>query len=400
VTESHVSLAIAIADPRLRDAVYHALTGAPVRLLGDLSEFRDAGELASEIARARPELLLLGIPGLPVDYAEAIRVLRAMPDAPRVIAVNDAAEPESILGSMRAGASEYLYPPFADEFTAALGRVFAECTAARESARPGGAIVGFVSAKGGCGATTLACHAAVHLHRAASRRVLVADLDLSAGLAALYLNANPRYTVADALENLHRLDLTLWKALATRTLDGVDLIAGVPDPVEFSHQTRAFQTLLRFWRSQYDFTVVDFGRGLTPALFGLLESLDQLVLVTTGDPAALRMTRHLMRAVDRANCGPNRLRLAVNLVPRRPAFPIAEIERLMDYPVLGAIPQDLDAQPRDAVEVRPVQLDSALGAAVAAMTSKLAGISPPEPKKTRKLSFFNPIRDREGAVAR
>jgi pilus assembly protein CpaE len=376
-------VAVAIADRQLRVQVYDAVRAAGAQLLCDLSEFRDNEELGSELERSRPDILLMEVSGLPVEFADATRQLRARGSAPGIIAVHTAADPGAILGAMRAGVNEYLYPPFGPEFAAALERAEAERSRDRDGARGAGRLIACCSSKGGCGATTIACHTAVSLRRA-GKETLLADLDFTAGVAAMCIEAKPKYTLADALASLSRLDLTLWKALVTRCEDGLELMPPPPEPVEFAPIAPALRSLLRFWRSRYEFTVIDLGRGNTPALTGLASEFDEIVLVTTEEAAALRMTSRVIDALGAAK--ENRLRLVVNRVGKRPALPTGELQRLMNWPVFGSIPLDVAEGRRDGVEIRAPRLDTPLGAAVAALTAKLTGLAFDTGK--RRFSFF------------
>jgi len=376
--------AIAIRDPQLREQLWAAAQGAPVQLLGDLSELGDTEELCAEIGRARPDILLMELTG-PAEFADAARALKAGAGAPRIVAVDRSADPERILAAMRAGASEYLYPPFGREFSEALARLAAECSQEHEARRPAGVAIGCVSAKGGCGATTFACHAAAFLRRA-RKETLLADFDWSAGMAAVYAQANSRYTLADALGSLHRIDLTLWKALVATGHDGLHVMPAPRDPMEYTANQRGLQSLLRFWRTQYEFTVVDLGSGVTTALLDLAPELDQIAVVTTAEAPALRAASQMLRALGKADCGRNRVRLVVNRALRRPPFPAAELERLLDCPVYGSVPLECGS-PDDTVEIRPPQLESAMGAGMAAIASRMTGL-PAETRKPRKLAFF------------
>ncbi len=384
--EYSASAAMAIAEPHLRDQIYDALRDAPVGVVSDLSAIRDIGELVAGVARAQPDVLLLGPTRPPVDLGEAIRRVAESPGAPRIVVVNDCASPDSILDAMRAGADEYLYPPFGDEFRAVLAGIAGAGMGERGGDQPAGSVIGFVSGKGGCGATTLACWAALHLRREAKREVLVADLDPCAGLCAMYLRSSFRHTLSEALEHRQGLDLTLWKALVADGPDGLDVLAASSDPWEYSGNERTFQFLLHFWRSHYDFTILDLGHGMAPAMYGLAQSLDQLVVVTTEDAAALRMTKQVVRGLNRATAGADRVRLAVNRTRRRGGRSISELERSMDCPVYGAIPLGDDIEPAYSDEIRTMRLDSAAAAAVGVMTAKLTGL--PAAKRERKFAFL------------
>ena len=77
--------------------------------------------------------------------------------------------------------NEYLFPPLQETLRKALEKRSPERGRRRERVQGRRQGMGFVSAKGGCGATTLVCHVAVELGRQ-NQKVLLADLDLDAGM--------------------------------------------------------------------------------------------------------------------------------------------------------------------------------------------------------------------------
>jgi pilus assembly protein CpaE len=386
VRPNQISVAVAISEPGLRQQAHQALRAVPLSLLGDVAGSGIA-ELSSEIGRLQPDILLLGLPGLPVDSAEVVRQIRASAGAPRVIAIHNAADPETILQAMRAGASEFLYPPFESHFSEALSRVAGECAREDNGRRPGGSVLAFLSVRGACGATTLACHTAAYLRRRTRKLVLLADMDFCAGNASVLMQATPRYTIQDALDNLTRLDLTLWKALVTSTREDVDLIGAPPEPTDFSGQARTLSILTRFWRSQYDFTIADFGHGLTPTACNLLNVVDGLLLVTTDELPALRTAKQALRTLSKHNVGANRLKLVINRMPKRAKIQVPELERIMDFPVYAVIPNEHQALAEAYAEPRLIDPESALGEPMALLADKLAGVTEPV-KKTKKSFLF------------
>ena len=122
--------------------------------------------------------------------------------------------------------------------------------------------MGFLSAKGGCGATTIACHTAAELGRQ-DKHVLLADLDLDAGMIRFLMKTKSPYSVLDALNNLHRLDASYWNALISNGMPGLEIIAA-PQALASKQQPNQeqMQNMLTFCRGQYDFSIVDLGRSL------------------------------------------------------------------------------------------------------------------------------------------
>ena len=105
----------------------------------------------------------------------------------------------------------------------------------RDGAKGNGKSFGFFSAKGGCGATTLACHVAAELGRA-QQKVLLADFDLDAGMVAFITKTKAVYSILDAVNNLHRLDISYWKALVSNGIPGVEIVSS---PMALASKTAA-----------------------------------------------------------------------------------------------------------------------------------------------------------------
>lgn len=71
-------------------------------------------------------------------------------------------------------------------------------------------VVGLLGSNGGVGTTTLACHWGLELNRQTGQKVLLIDLEASSTGAAFLLKQSAPHTLLDAVQNLHRLDATLW----------------------------------------------------------------------------------------------------------------------------------------------------------------------------------------------
>ena len=170
--------------------------------------------------------------------------------------------------------------------------------------RTGGKSFGFFSAKGGCGATTLACHVAVELGRQ-GQRVLLADLDLDAGMVAFLIKTKSPYSMLDAVNNLHRLDVSYWKALVSNGIPNVEIISA-PAALAAKQQRPGRTSCGTCWAScarSTTGTVVDLGRSLSRLTHGRARR-DRRGL--PGDHA--RGARAAPGQADRADAARQRLR--------------------------------------------------------------------------------------------
>jgi len=123
-------------------------------------------------------------PEYAIDLVESICTLRLA----TAIVYSAQADPDLLVRCMRAGAREYLMLPFdKGEMAEALVRVSTLRVALRPSKKTNGRLLVFLSAKGGSGATTLACNFAVSLAQESLQKTLLIDLNLPLGDAAITL---------------------------------------------------------------------------------------------------------------------------------------------------------------------------------------------------------------------
>ena len=378
-----MTIGISIETRQLREEAEACLRDLPVRIV--LDEQETAAMLAA-VESIHPDVLLIDICRM-AAFDDVVRNVKSVSASSMVIVLHTSAEPEKILSALRAGANEYIFPPLGANLYAALERKSAERSQTRVGVRGKGKTAAFLSAKGGCGATTLACHVAVELARHAAQHVLLADLDLSAGMISFLMRSQSPYTVLDAVHNLHRLDPNYWKALCSNGYPGLEVIAAPslcstaapPEPEQLRH-------VLSFARSLYEWTVVDLGRGLSPVAMVAFEEIDEVYLVSTMDMPALHAATQVARALVTSNYGRNRIRLVLNRTPARPDTTPQELEKVLGHPIYAMLPDDYAALCDSYCEGRMLIAGSNLGRHLNRLAHKIAGM--PEEKSKHKFSFF------------
>jgi pilus assembly protein CpaE len=277
---------------------------------------------------------------LPLE--EFVRRLKNTSAQPAVFVLQPEASPERILEALRAGASEYLYPPLADTLRDAFERL----SGARSKGAAGttgalGKIFGFISARGGCGATTFAIHLATDLARQIKQPMLLGDFDFEAGLLRFLMKSKSTYSVRDAFDNLHRMDSSLWKALVSSHENRLDFISSPDEVAAKCHPGREETThLMRFIRSMYSLSIVDFGRSVSTAALDSLPELDALYLVTTSDPATLDHARRAIQMVEERGFANGRLKVLLNRMPDRGGPDRKEIENVLGRPCTAVFGND------------------------------------------------------------
>jgi pilus assembly protein CpaE len=385
-----LKVGLVIKSPDLLTEVHACLRALPVRVVIEQPTLGDPAAFLDQLEQIRLDVLLVDLIKLAEPFEQVVRRVKTLSEPPVIIALNDTADPETILGAIRAGANEFLYPPLNAGLDKALERIAADRVKQQAASRQRGKTLGFLSAKGGCGATTIACHIAIELQKATSKEVLLADMDLDTGMVGFLMKAKTPYSILDAVRNVHRLDLSYWKALVSNGHAHLEVItappaASVRDAVDPDH----FRQVLQFLRTAYDWVVVDLGRSLNPLALAVIEDLDDLYLVSTLDMPALHLSKQVVQVLLDGGYGRNRLHLVMNRFPKRSDILPAELQRVLGVPVFDALPNDYPVLYEAYAEGNLLNASSELGKSMGALAMKIAGLKPKErPKQKLNLSIF------------
>jgi pilus assembly protein CpaE len=384
-----LKLGLVIASQELLNEAQTSLKTLPVRVLLNQRAIGDMAALLDQIEQLQLDVLLIDITRLPEPYENVIRKIKGCAAPPLIIALNDTADPETILGAIRAGAFEFLYPPLDAGLHKALDRLVAERTKMNSApARHRGKTLGFVSAKGGCGATTIACHVAVEIQKATSQDVMLADLDMDAGLIGFLMKSKSTYTILDAIKNVHRLDASYWKALVSNGHPGLEVIsapqtATVREPLDGAQ----FRHVLQFMRSGYDWIVTDLGRSLSTLTASLLEEIDETYLVATLDLPALQQTKQVIQAILDLGYSRNRVKLVLNRAPKRTDFDLAQVQRILGLPIFDMLPNAYPELLEATSEGNLLGAGSELGRSLGSLAGKIVGVQPGKEKSKSRLNL-------------
>jgi pilus assembly protein CpaE len=294
-----------------------------------------------QIQDLRAEVVIVDISAeYPQRAIKTIELLQANTLQLAIFANGTMQQPTTIVGAMRAGASEYIdHTSGSEALLEALTRFSSNRTRSRGGAGKA-RIFTFLSAKGGAGATTAAVNTAVALQQAHGSVVLVDFAPV--GHAQLHLNVRPSFGVPDALENLHRLDASLLDGLMTASKDGLHLLAGpqqpypsIPTPAELA---RLFDLLVNHYR----YVVVDASSRLD-ATTRLLSDLSNAVLMIAQTDVVSLWSAGRVHAFLEEGTGRNRLRMVINRYKKIPGFSDEDIEQATRCKVLWKIPNAFQA---------------------------------------------------------
>ena len=304
--------------------------------------------------------------------AAALTALRRAHPFAAIILVTARLEPAMMLEAIRTGVSEFLAEPLSrEDVKAALDRVLA---LASSHAAKTGKLYAFVGAKGGVGTTTIAVNVATALAQARAGRILMVDLHPANGDAALFLGAEPRFSVLDALENTHRLDAAYLKGLVTTTKSRVDLLASsdrvMVTPVD-AHRVRA---LLDFLAKSYDHLILDVPRS-DSAILDSFEGVGHIVIVANQELSTVRGAAR-MAATMRQRYGKERVQIVLSRYDAVADIKHEDIERATGGTVQHRFPSNYRLAVDALNKGQPVVVENhnKLAAAYVGFARTLAGI--------------------------
>jgi pilus assembly protein CpaE len=284
---------------------------------------------------------------LAADQESALKALekvkQAVPDL-YVIVSNYHADGETVISSLRSGASDFLLQPLKRiEFRDAVTRL------EKAPRRTGvlatskiGRIYSFLGAKGGVGTTTLAVNFASVLAQR-KQQVVMIDLDWIGNDVAMQVGAAPQYTLNEVGENLSRMDQALFEGFVTRDPLGFFLV-GPPDSLETKpyFTEPMFREFSAFLVDKYESIVIDAGRNVhDEVVMGALQVSSLIFLVLTQEYPSLRNAQRYIGYLMRMGFSQDRIRIVVNRYNRKTNSSHATLEQIqqtLNQPVFYGIP--------------------------------------------------------------
>jgi pilus assembly protein CpaE len=317
-----------------------------------------------------PEYALELVEGLCANGSATVMVFSSRPDS------------ELLVRCMRAGAREFLTPPFAQAtMTEALVRAAARRPADRPQKKTRGKLLVFLGTKGGAGVTTLACNFAAALAHDSGQNTLLIDLDLPLGDAALNLGIVAKYSTITALQDYHRLDQAMLETLIVKHSSGVSVLAAPGRFPSFNAPNEAIDKLINVARHAFDNVVVDVGSKFDSTGTQLYRDATSVYLVTQAGIPELRNSNRLISQYFPA--GDKRLEVVLNRYdPRAPGVNDEHIAKALTRPVQWMIPNDYPAVRRMQNTATPlIAMDSPISRLIKKMAKTVSGVAEEEPKK-------------------
>jgi pilus assembly protein CpaE len=380
-----IRAAIICPDQDLAAKFHEALTGfRNVGIARVLHQYPNEAKLPAFLKASDPELIFLSAecPGDATDVA--LRIGALSPGLP-VVAINRTCDGPTILEMLRAGAKDFVAPPFeVRTMQTMLQRVEALLANRPEVEQPSAPIFAFLPAKAGAGATTIAVNTSLALVRTPPTKALLIDLDLNSGLVGFMMSLKPQYSVTDAAENAPDMDETLWSKIVT-SVGNLDVLpAGIPNP-GFRIETSQIRRILDFAQRNYDAVCVDLSGMMEKYAVHMLQQAKQIFLICTPDIFSLHLAGtklDTLRSLDLEE----RVSLIVNRAEKsHRTIPLAEIEKLFRRKIAFTLPNAFEATREAGITGKPVKATTDLGMGFTKLAQTMLPAPPPVVERRRGL---------------
>ncbi|WML39402.1 MinD/ParA family protein [Neobacillus sp. OS1-2] len=180
----------------------------------------------------------------------------------------------------------------------------------QETRKQSSRLITITSGKGGVGKSNFTINFALAL-KAAGKKVVVLDLDLSTANIDILMGASSKYSLADVLHQRKYLLDCIEKGAG-----GIDYIAGgldINDLLRLDNRALAFfMDQIQELQSYADFILLDTGAGISKELVDFILASDETILVTTPEPTSVADSYAVMKTVHQFTAKSPPFRLVVN----------------------------------------------------------------------------------------
>lgn len=330
------------AAPELRA---HLLSVEGVKIVAEIDE---PALLAQALAQFPAEVLLLHLDPSPAATMQIVApVVGEYKERLAAIAMTEDRDAELVMQAMRAGMRELLWKPFPPEqLSDILRRVGRETPSASHRA---GRLLPVVGAAGGVGTTTIATNLAVELAqlehwegREGRPKVAIVDLDYRFGQVAMFLDAQPTYTIAELCDTPEHIEAQMIERVMVKHPSGVHVLAH-PNDLEQAGRISAAHTagVLAALLEHYDFVVVDGPVRFDSSARAVFDMTDMYLIVLQLLVPAVRNADRLIQELGRGGYNLDQIRLVCNRCGRESGFlEPADVEATLRRKLDWTLPDD------------------------------------------------------------
>lgn len=297
-----------------------------------LSQYPTRMEGGSHIRLTRPDVAFLVIDRIPAAL-DFIREMDATIPGAAIVAISRLEDPRALAELMRVGVRDFVAAPInRGKFHDAVRRIVDQhnATAYEPTPEP---LVTFVPSRGGSGTSTLACNIAQAVARNAESPVLMADLDLFAGLSRYLFQITPTCSLAELAEFGQLPDEHNWTRCVME-IDNLHILFGGRQDVRQPITPAYIRELLQYAAERYSALVVDLPVTMDGFALELLRRSRRILLVTTSEVPSIGLAREKLEYLSGMDLH-TRTSVLLTLCPGGAAPSLSDLQAYLGAPIDG-----------------------------------------------------------------
>lgn len=199
-------------------------------------------------------------------------------------------------------------------------------------------VLGFFSGKGGTGKTTVAVNTAVALARA-GKRVMLVDLDLQFGDAAISLDSDFKYSIVDLVQDRGGITIENINSFAMDHSSGMRVLCA-PKSSEFAEyvQTAHIEKIIDIMRPYYEYVILDMAASFSDTTITACESCGEIFMVYNTDILSLKNAKMCYDILDQLH-QKDKLQFIINKYEKGLIRP-ADFSKMFDTEIYYVVPYD------------------------------------------------------------
>ena len=311
----------------------------------------DENKTWESLERATVDILLMGSSLNGSRYAFAEKVSNQFPHTSIIMVEKELLE-ETMHNALFAGAKDVLIKPIDPEkLMNAIYRIHqlqernvvtkSETPQKKIRKRELGQVYTVFSTKGGVGKTFVSINLAASLAKNPEKRVVLVDLDLDFGNAALALNLYPKFTITDVIDDIRHMDSDLIESYLIPHESGIKVLPAnlQPNMNDFINAEH-INVILESLRESFDYVIVDMPGRFVETIMPALALADQLLVITTPELCADRNIKVLLVTLKDLNFPQSKIRIVLNKEDLRGEIKKNDVETTLNKKVDAAIGLD------------------------------------------------------------
>ncbi|MDI1301020.1 MAG: AAA family ATPase [bacterium] len=323
-------------DKRARDRITAALGEQAVEHEITVVDTRTL-QKPDELAAVPADLMVIeGLGREAAPWAALERIVARCPQLPIVVATSQQSA-ELLQLAMRSGVREVVNIDEAS-LRDVMQRMLARIAAANGHAA--GKIIAFIPAKFSCGATFLATSLGYSLSKRSGKRVLLIDLNMEGGDAALFVSdKEPETTLADVCRQIQRLDASFLAACTVTPYPGFSVLAAPGDPESaLLVKPEHLSAILHVAVNNYDYVILDVDRVMGGVSIHALDAANIIFVVIQAVLPYLRDARRLLKIFSGLGYSQEKNRFVVNRHDKVADISVEDIEKSLEVKISHVIP--------------------------------------------------------------